>query len=294
MFRSYFYASLLAATIGISFTSSSAAIKHPDKPSFNGVIHGQFKAPPSPIHPNPAFATSGLRYDSPLDLDAELLTTKHHLYQLVLNYDGTAEGGYYDPHEGAWIYITTSRLTDRNQMVDAFDAAFNKVLAGEDLTTLRTRTYLYFIDCATNYALCEQGIPFAAARFQKEKKKLTLPSLIYLDDGGPCTARHMECGHISSWRCTATYHYFELPLRRLPWSRNIKVAQNDGSGQFVVVPAFPSSTEQIRSLIMQREAFEASRVIGESEGSDGIWKISVVPYDSDKRTTSFDKLRLLL
>jgi hypothetical protein len=294
MFCLYFYICFFAMILGLALGSSSVRSKHPDTPTVHGVILGQYVAPPSPVHPHPAFATSGLRYKSPLDLDAKLLTTKHHLYQLDLNYDGTAEGGLYDPHEGAWIYVTTSRHTDRDHMVESFDSAFNEVLAREDVNALRRRVYFYFIDCATSFALCYQGIPFAAPRYQKKMNRLALPSLIYQDDGSPCTPSDTGCGDFCNWRCKAMYHYFDLPLRRLPWSRKIKVALNDGSGKHIVVPAFPSPSEQLRSLITGREALEASKVVGESEASEGIWRISVMPYELDKRTTWFKKLRLPL
>jgi hypothetical protein len=289
MLRSNRNISSLATILALALFPGSLETRPADKPSDRGVILGQFVAPPSPILPNPAFATSGLRYESPLDLDAELLTTKHHLHQLVLNYDGTAEGDSYDPREGAWIYVTTSRHVDRNQKVKTFDTAFNEVLAEEDANTLRRRAYFHFIDCATNFALCHEGIPFAASRFQRKKKILTLPSLIYLDEGGPCASSYRG---FSSWRCTAIYHYFDLPLRRMPWTRNIKVARNDRSGEYLVVPAFPSPREQMRSLFIGREALQTSKIVEKSQESEGIWRISVMPYELDKQTTWFKELRL--
>ncbi|KAH4337908.1 hypothetical protein HBI56_213500 [Parastagonospora nodorum] len=218
----------------------------------------QYKAVPSPIRPHPAFATCGLRHESPLKFNTRLLTTRNHLHHLVLNYDGTSEGAYYIPDEGSWMYITTSRKDERTKMVEEFDAAFQDILERQDL-------------------LCDSGIPFSTPRFRKgtERVRLTAPSLIYLQDSGPCTSGEIGCGEWCDWRCKTTYHYFELSAQRLLWSKKLRVTSTDGKR--TVVPVFPSPSAQMRSIMLNYKALDKFH-IGPNQG---IWRVSVEPRERD-------------
>ncbi|KAH3904742.1 hypothetical protein HBH56_228570 [Parastagonospora nodorum] len=237
----------------------------------------QYKAVPSPIRPHPAFATCGLRHESPLEFNTRLLTTRNHLHHLVLNYDGTSEGAYYIPDEGSWIYITTSRKDERTKMVEEFDAAFQDILERQDLASFRKNFYFYFTDCATNFELCDSGIPFSTPRFRRgtERVKLTAPSLIYLQDSGPCTSGEIGCGEWCDWRCKTTYHYFELSAQRLLWSKKLRVTSTDGKR--TVVPAFPSPSAQMRSIMLIYKALDTFH-IGPNQG---ILRVSVEPRERD-------------
>lgn len=263
-------------TLGLTLSSISVITHSYVESPVHDVVYVPRPMPPSPTHPHPAFATSGLRHKSPLDFNAELLTTKRHLYQLDLNNDGTSEAYYYGPDDGDWIYVTTSSHTERDEIIDAFDDAFREVLAREDVDPLWKNSFLHFIDCATNIALCNQGIPFASAPFKNKMKPLTPPSLIHVKTGDlPCTVSNDKCGY--DVRCTSNYHYFDLPLRYLPWSKTVKIPLKDGTGKHVVVPAFPNPAEQIRNVMRDHGVFRALETIEDFEESEGIWRISVVP-----------------
>ncbi|KAF2788624.1 hypothetical protein K505DRAFT_366300 [Melanomma pulvis-pyrius CBS 109.77] len=135
---------------------------------------------------------------------------------------------------------------DPPEMCDNYNAAFNSIASrwhgtGSDNVahTNTTKALLRYVDCDITPLFCYSFWGLGI---------------------GPVILAHLKIGEDCEWstgigRCPVTWRIVALPMDKAPWTRQIKIALDEGGS--VVVPAFPTPEEQMWSLMTQSGAEEA-------------------------------------
>ncbi|KAH7398264.1 hypothetical protein BKA66DRAFT_198948 [Pyrenochaeta sp. MPI-SDFR-AT-0127] len=158
--------------------------------------------------------------------------------------------------------------TDPPHMCTAYQAAFNRVYErwpginkSRSPQSGTSKANLRYVDCDVSPLLCDGiwGLPVAANM------------LIHMKIGHECdnSIEGIE-------RCSVTWRIIGLPIRKLPWTRRIRIRLD--SGGTTVVPAFPDAEEQLWTLMAYAGAEEGLVYYPASEEEGGTnWVLTVEP-----------------
>ena len=206
---------------------------------------------------------------------------------LGLNLDGTASD--FSAGSEAWIYLAGTAHDSRQRpgsyshkwklpdcddpadMCDEYIDAFQRMSKrwhrrGLDLDLDimgKSLAFLRWVDCDVSPILCSTTWGGAGVNL-----------LLHMKVDHNCDYSMIPVGS-----CGVTWRWIGLPLRTLPWTRQIRIPL-DGGGS-TVVPAFPSADEQLETLMIQHGALEALEYSRDDKTASSTWNsiAKVIPQN---------------